>query len=306
MQHDLPPARSTETTVCSETLTSFAFPFLLLGITALFTSPAYAWSPKGHYWISSKAIECLEDRLKESFLKRRAVLIKHSMSPDYRKDKDPEERFRHYIDLDQYGAFPFPQLNLDYERLVKRFGKGRVQRNGVVLWVVETTFGNLVEAFKDTNQEEILRYSSDLAHYVADLHQPLHTVKNYDGQMTGQHGIHSRFETGLLNFYLDEIAFLPARPTDLGPVLQAGYTMAKESFVWADDILLADQKVVSTLGIDRHKFRSRREKKPYPDLYYFGLFQEISPILRRQLNRAAQRLASLWSMAYQRAGKPAF
>ncbi|NJL26208.1 MAG: hypothetical protein HC902_14335 [Calothrix sp. SM1_5_4] len=33
-----------------------------------------------------------------------------------------------------------------------------------------------------------------LSHYVGDLAQPLHVSENYDGQMTGQKGIHSYFE----------------------------------------------------------------------------------------------------------------
>ena len=34
-----------------------------------------------------------------------------------------------------------------------------------------------------------------MAHYIGDLSQPLHDTKNYDGQLTGQPGIHAFFET---------------------------------------------------------------------------------------------------------------
>ena len=273
---------------------------LLVALPALQERRVYAWGQEGHTWVSQKAIECLEGKLRKLFLEQRGLIVARSMAPDYRKDEDPQERFRHYIDLDRYGAFPFTRLNLEYEGLVKQFGEKRVQKNGTLLWTVEKTFQNLINAFRDRNQEEILQLSSDLAHYVADLHQPLHTVKNHDGQLSGQHGIHFRFETDLLNLYLLEIRFRPARPTDLGPVLDACYAMAKESYVWVDNILLADQRVVSALGIDRPRFSPTGKRKLYPLPYYSAMFQEVGPIVERQLNRAAQALASLWSMAYQR------
>ena len=40
-------------------------------------------------------------------------------------------------------------------------------------------------------------YAAILAHYVADGHVPLHAVVNYDGQLTGQQGLHSRWEAEL-------------------------------------------------------------------------------------------------------------
>ena len=37
--------------------------------------------------------------------------------------------------------------------------------------------------------------SAVLSHYVEDAHVPFHAIGNYDGQLTNQRGIHSRFET---------------------------------------------------------------------------------------------------------------
>lgn len=280
----------------------FLFCSLALGATRV-----YAWGAEGHYWITARAIECLEGRLKELYSKRSALLIKHSVDADYRKEKDPEEGFRHYIDLDRYGVFPFRRFSLDYESLVAKLGKERVQKNGVVLWAAQKTFNNLVDALRSKDREKLLRHSSDLSHYVGDLHQPFHTARNHNGQFTGQHGIHFRFELDLLNLYLKKIPFVPARASDLGSVLEALYAMALDSFVWVDNILVADQKVVSRLGIDRRKFATDRSKrKLYPDPYYSSMFGEVGPIIERQLNHSAHFVASLWWMAYQEAGKPVF
>ena len=249
----------------------------------------------------------MEGRLKELYSKRRALLIQYSVDADIRKKKDPEEGFRHYVDLDRYGLFPFRRFSLDYESLVAKLGKKRVQKNGVVLWAAQKTFHNLVKALGSKDGGKILRYSSDLSHYVGDLHQPFHTVRNHNGQFTGQHGIHFRFELDLLNLYLEKIRFVPARPSDQGSVLDALYARALDSFIWVDNILVADQKVVSRLGIDRSQFATEKSKrKPYPDPYYDSMFDEVGPVIERQLNHSAHFVASLWWMAYQKAGEPAF
>ena len=64
-------------------------------------------------------------------------------------------------------------------------------------------FERLVGAFEGAGRQEtwslenIKLMSAVLAHYVADAHVPFHAVVNYDGQLTGQRGIHSRFESEL-------------------------------------------------------------------------------------------------------------
>ena len=42
-------------------------------------------------------------------------------------------------------------------------------------------------------------FSSIVSHYVSDGHVPFHAALNYDGQLTGQTGIHSRFEAELFD-----------------------------------------------------------------------------------------------------------
>ncbi len=42
---------------------------------------------------------------------------------------------------------------------------------------------------------------SDLCHYVADGHQPQHVTLNYNGQLTGQKGVHFRYEITMFDKY---------------------------------------------------------------------------------------------------------
>ena len=61
-------------------------------------------------------------------------------------------------------------------------------------------------------KDNIKFLSAVLAHYVGDAHVPFHAVVNYDGQLTNQHGLHSRFESQLFERYRSS---LRVRPTPI-------------------------------------------------------------------------------------------
>jgi len=247
----------------------------------------------------------LEGRFQELFRQHRSTVVQQTMGPDFRKDQDPEEPARHFIDLELYGEFPFADLNLNYDQLVDRFGKEKVDKNGRILWVAQRTFEQLVDSFQRRDLEQVLLYSADLSHYVGDLHQPFHTTENFDGQLTGQLGIHSRFESDLVNLYLEQVPFSKAAPADLGPVMGQLHDVALESYRWVAPILLADGSVVSELEMDRKKYLGKvNEGKKYPDQYFKRMFDEVGGVLGDRLNQAAYRVASLWWMAWEKAGKP--
>lgn len=289
-----PPSKTCKKVARTRLLISF---FSIIWFCVVLTSECLAWGPTGHRWISNRAIDNLEGHFAELFSKHRDRVVAQTMGPDYRKDRDPEESSRHFVDLERYGEFPFSLLELDYDQLVSQLGEDTVQRNGTGLWAAHGTFNRLVEAFQRRDLEQILLYCSDLSHYVADLHQPFHTTENYDGQLTGQVGIHSRFESDLVNLYLDQVPFSEAAPTHLGQVLPRLYEIVLESYQWVDKILLADRRIVSDLGI---------EQEQYPDQYFRRLFDQVGAVVETRLNQAAHQVGSLWWMAWERAGQPEF
>ena len=284
-----------------------AFLLLFLCSYVLLTTQGLAWGPAAHRWITNRAMDNLEGHFQELLSKHRSTVVEQTMDPDYRKDQQPEEPSRHFIDLELYGEFPFSDFDLNYDRLVGRLGKETVEKNGILLWAAQGTFDQLIEAFQRQELAQILLYSADLSHYVGDLHQPFHTTENFDGQLTGQLGIHSRFESDLVNLYLEQVPFSKAAPTDLGPVLTKLHDVAVESYQGVDPILLADGRVVSILGMDRKQYLGKANKgKKYPDQYFKRMFDEVGGILGDRLNQAAYRVASLWWMAWEKAGHPAF
>lgn len=91
-----------------------------------------------------------------------------------------------YIDIDVYGDSAHYTMPRFWQEAVAQYSEDALRAYGIVPWHVYRMKHWLTEAFQEKNVEEILRISSDLGHYIADAHVPLHTTINYNGQLTGQ------------------------------------------------------------------------------------------------------------------------
>ena len=178
--------------------------------------PSRAWGFSGHKFITDRAIDLLPSELRPFFQQFRTTVVEHSIDPDtYRTMGCVEEPPRHFLDMDAYGAFPFKDLPHDYKEAVDKRGADFVIKNGTVPWRAEEIYNQLRDAFKQLPaapyaRDNIKLFSAVLAHYVGDSFQPLHACLNYDGQLTNQQGIHSRFESELFERYETKLRITPA------------------------------------------------------------------------------------------------
>src|SRR5437763_6606147 len=84
-------------------------------------------------------------------------------------------------------------------------------------------------------------FAATIAHYIQDAHQPLHVHNNYDGQLTGQNGVHSRFETQVFERFQSQ---LTVSPPPLASVANANafiWDIALDSYQLVPKILEADK-----------------------------------------------------------------
>jgi hypothetical protein len=110
------------------------------------------------------------------------------VDPDKRRYAVAEEAPRHYIDIDNYGQYPYKELPRKWEDAVAKFSEDTLQANGIVPWWIQTMQQRLTNAFKEKNKAKILKLAAELGHYIADSHVPLHASSNHDGQFTSQKG----------------------------------------------------------------------------------------------------------------------
>jgi hypothetical protein len=272
---------------------------LVLVAMLMVPAPALAWGFDVHRYITDRAIDLLPDEMRPFFDKHRSFVVERSIDPDlWRVAGFTDEPPRHFVDLDAYGEYPFPKLSREYEENVARFGEEFVVKNGTLPWRLEEMHGRLVKAFTE-QKEGTSPYALDnarflaavVAHYIADAHVPFHAVLNYDGQLTNQRGIHSRFETELFARYRSRLTI---SPTPIRPVTTPrdfAFDTLRDSFRQAEALFAAD---LEALG----------DGEVYDDPYFDRFFEKTRPVLEGRMSRAIAAVAALVTGAWEEAGRP--
>jgi hypothetical protein len=262
--------------------------------------PARAWGYEAHRFVMDRAIALLPAGIRPLFERDRAMVVERAIDPDtWRTAGFKDEDKHHFLDLDWegYGPYPFAGLPRDYAAAVARFGVERIEENGVLPWRVEEMHGNLRRAFEayrrrgPFGRNDILLYSAWLGHYVADAHQPFHAVVNYDGQLTKQNGIHTRFEALLFERFQHQLTIAPRA---LPPIVNPRDAVFER-------ILEGTQLVPSILKGDLAAIGSRDE---YDDAYFKAFFSASRPVLERRLNESIAAVAAMITGAWEAAGRP--
>jgi hypothetical protein len=258
--------------------------------------PASAWGFEVHKFIMARAIPLLPAEIRPFFQKHETAIVEHAIDPDlWRTAGWLDESPRHFIDIDAYGPYPFKDLPHGYDEAVKRFGLDFVQRNGTLPWRTEEIYKRLVEAFAQKtsySRDNIQFFSSVIAHYAADGHVPFHAALNHDGQLTGQWGIHSRFESELFERYASQLQLSPRLSVPIGNPREFMFDVLLASFRQVQPILDADKAAVD--GRER-----------YDDAYFALFFGKVKPILEGRLSDSIGGVASIITAAWVEAGRPA-
>lgn len=274
---------------------------VFLFVVLLLPRPAHAWGFEAHHFVMDRAIALLPVELRPLFEKYRTEVVERAIDPDtWITAGWEEERPRHFVDLDAEGTgdYPFTGLPRDYTAAVAKFGAAKMRDIGTVPWRAEEMYGALRRAFEALprrgafGQTDVIMFSAWLAHYTADGHVPLHAVSNYDGQLTKQWGIHSRWEAVLFERYRDQLTIAP---TPIPPVKDP------RAFLF-DALLQSNRLAASVLEADRQAIG---DHDVYDDAYYAAFFTANKSVMERRLNDSIAAIAAMITGAWEAAGKPA-
>ncbi|MCL4547495.1 MAG: hypothetical protein M1495_02905 [Bacteroidetes bacterium] len=268
----------------------FSYVIALLLVHSIFI---YGWGEKGHKTITLFAMKLIPQQMYLSEDMKQAI-IEHSVDPDKRKRDDRSEGPKHFIDIDYYKEYMDGKIITSLDTLKKLYGEKAVVKEGILPWATENSFFKLIGAFKSGNKNEIILHASDLAHYVEDGHQPLHATVNYNGQLTDQKGIHSRYEIDMVDDSLNAIKN--------GFLLQNPFYVKDLSGYIFDYIMESNSYVEMLLSAD--KYSSGKTDGKFNKEYYRLLWLKTKYITINEFNSGALSLASLIYSAWVDAGKP--
>jgi hypothetical protein len=220
-------------------------------------------------------------------------LIEHASDADYRKDEDPDEGPRHYLDVDNYPEFisqgRIPQT---YDSVVAKYGISFVIDQGVLPWATKNSYDSLVSTMARFDWEKAVLFAADLGHYVADGHMPLHITRNYNGQFSGNSGIHSRYESTMINAYQGQIVYPGHEIAAVEEVQDYIFDYLYDNYLYVDSVLLADDYARALAG------------NTSSATYKAALWEKTGDFTILLFSRASHTLAELIYSAWTEAGKP--
>jgi hypothetical protein len=260
-------------------------------VLSLLPPPAFAWGPNGHRLVVNKAIDTLPPELRGWFEANRPFLSQHVIDPLNALARNPGEIRDQRIMFEKYGRFPYDSLPRDYKAALRKFGKPALDAAGVLPWQIGLYSERLTNAFRAGNWDEARTDAALLAFYVGEAHDPFSTTDNFDGHLTGQTGVDSRFDSNLVDRFA---LFIYVRPNDAQPIgdpTDHAFEECLTAHGWIQSILLADR-------------RARANLPDYTDDYYDRFFNTAGAIVIRQLSEASTDIGSYWMTAWENAGRP--
>jgi hypothetical protein len=251
-----------------------------------------SWGYTGHYKITDQSLKSVSDKIK-GFDTWIPFIASHSSDPDFRKSWIKTEEPKHYIDIDNYPEFSTSgKINSNLDSLTKLHGEPFIIEQGTLPWATLAAFDSLQYYFILKDWYHAKLWAADLCHYVGDGHMPLHVTRNYDGQESGNKGIHSRYESKMILAYSDKIS---------GVIKQAEYIKDVNAFIF--DYLYQSNRLCDSVFMADNLARQLAGSTESP-VYLSALWENTSEMTINQFNDATFALGSLIYTAWVQAGSP--
>lgn len=281
---------------------------LTLIVMLLSCNRAAAWGFYGHTRINEISVYTLPKPLFGFYKKHAEYMSGHAADADKRRYIVKEEACRHYLDGDHYeSSIPLDTIPFKYRDACILYSEDTVLSHGIVPWHIQNVLFRLTEAFKAKDVNLILKLSADLGHYVGDLHVPLHATSNYNGQKTGQKGIHALWESRLPEIYFEQYNMFTGLGIYVSDPEQAIWKAFSESFSLADSVLKTEKKV--SLNFTEQSKYSWEQKgntavRVYSKAFCTAYHNVLGSMVESRLRASVVMLGSFIYTCWVNAGQP--
>jgi hypothetical protein len=240
------------------------------------------------------------------FYKKNIVYLTEAAThPDNRRYAVADEAPRHFIDMDAYGDSARFKLPKYWKQALEKYGEDSLKKHGIVPWHIIRMFNQLKDAFIINDPNNILRCSAELGHYVADANVPLHATRNYNGQLTGQHGIHALWESRLPELFFDEYDFFVGPAEFISDPQEAAWEAVFQSAALVDSVLQEEKLLTNSSPIKfNYETRGRQTIKVYSVPFSRSYHSRLRGMVERRFRASVKMVGDLWYTAWLEAGQP--
>lgn len=179
--------------------------------------------------------------------------------------------------------------------------------HGILPYWLPVMQRRLTNAFLKRDIQMILRLSADIGHYIGDAHVPLHTTANYNGQLTGQQGIHGFWESRIPELFSAEWDLVTGPAEYVSDYTRAAWVMVRESHTYVDDVLTLERQIREQLPSDRimcYEDRNSLNVLTYCPQFAAAYQNAMDGMVERRFREAVHAVGSAWYTAWVDAGQP--
>ena len=276
--------------------------FWLVGVS----QPLF-WGFYAHSLINRQAVFSLPPEMMSLYKSEIEFITEKAVNPDRRRYAVVGEAEKHYIDLDHYGDSAINILPKYWPEAIEKFPEDSLRTHGIGPWSAYLTFLSLTKAFEQKNKAAILRLSADLGHYLGDLNVPLHTTKNYNGQLSGQDGIHGFWESRVPELLAKDYSFWVGKAEYVEKPQLAIWDAVAAAHAMVDSVLHIERELTANFPSDqkfsyeeRNGLTVRVYSRDFTTAYALALDHQVE----RQMRKSIKMIADFWYTAWVNAGQP--
>ncbi len=199
-------------------------------------------------------------------------------------------------------------ISVDSFDCKKLFAIDHLSGHGVLPWHLQSMLRRLTDAFFEMDAPKIRRYAADIGHYIGDAHVPLHTTENYNGQLSGQDGIHAFWESRLpelfaerhYDFWVGKAQFIE-NPRDYF------WDIVLESHALVDSVLNTELDLRRRFPSDLqmcHEMRGATLVRTQCLEYATAYNERMGNMVEQRMREAILAVGSAWYTAWVLAGQP--
>ncbi len=246
------------------------------------------------------------------------LLAVDSTQQNWPKKGIPWKAYQFFFDKTILPLYYEEETNFDVEPLAKLLGQSppvvklyaidHLSQHGILPYNLLRAYRRLTEAFFQKSPSAILRLSAEMGHYVGDAHVPLHTTKNYNGQLTNQIGIHGFWESRIPELFADDrYDFFVGQAQYIKDPNAFFWKITEDSYQLVDSVLLIEKRLSRTFSPDQQYCYEERlgvtirtQCRAYAEAFQ----QSMQGMVENRMRATIIDVASVWYSAWVDAGQP--
>lgn len=179
---------------------------------------------------------------------------------------------------------------------------------GILPYHLEVMHKKITRAFEAEDPAAILRLCAEMGHYIGDAHVPLHTTENYNGQLTGQTGIHAFWESRLPELFADNsYDFFVGKADYIENPREYYWDIVLKSHSLVDSVLRTEQRLRAIYPADQQMcFDERLGRTVRTQCAEFAAAwdKEMQGMVEERFRASILSIGSVWYSCWVDAGQP--